>query len=257
MKHLLIAACMALAGRASAADWKLASSVNYDTGKYGSGERTSTLYVPVTLKRYYGYADLSVTAGWLSQSSTGIVTRVGGMPVRAGGRTARAGATSGGAESGFADLLVKGRYYLRDDGPRSFGLALGGTLKLPTASRKKGLGTGELDEGLGLEFDKKISDWTLLADSYFTIIGDPPGTDYNNQLSFSLGFSRPAAPGLTLTAMYETSSALLDGSPDQREISVGLERKARDGNVYGVSALLGLSSGSPELGLGAGLSRRF
>jgi hypothetical protein len=255
MKHLLIAACLAVAGRASAADWKFATSVNYDTGKYGSGDRTSTVYVPVTLKRYYGYADVSLTAGWLSQSSTGIVTRVGGGPVKAGRRAAAQGA--GGAESGFADLLLKGRYYLRDDGPRSFGLALGGTLKLPTASRKRGLGTGELDEGLGLELDKKISDWTLLADSYFTIIGDPPGVDYNNQLSFSLGFSRPAGPGLTLTALYETSSALLDGNPDQRDLNFTLERKARDGNVYGVSALLGLSSGSPAFGLGAGLSRRF
>ena len=82
-KACLAAACALLPAASAAEDWKVSSSVNYDTGKYGTSDRTDSVYIPFTLKRYYGYADLSVTVPWLRQSSTGRVTRVGGRPARA------------------------------------------------------------------------------------------------------------------------------------------------------------------------------
>ncbi|OGR44503.1 MAG: hypothetical protein A2X35_00100 [Elusimicrobia bacterium GWA2_61_42] len=254
-KACLAAACALLPAASAAEDWKVSSSVNYDTGKYGTSDRTDSVYIPFTLKRYYGYADLSVTVPWLRQSSTGRVTRVGGRPARAAGKTQ---APAGSCESGPGDILVRGGYVVKEEGPRSFDLSLAGLLKLPTANEHKGLGTGELDEGLGLELAKKISPrFTLLADGYYTIIGDPAGIDYSNQLSFDIGFSRPVAADLTLTVLYETRSALLDGNSDPRDLSFSLDYKAADGNRYSGGLLLGLSDGSPDAGLSAGVSRRF
>ena len=186
---LVPAFCAALlAPAARAADWKFSSSVNYDTGDYGTNTRTESVYVPFTLKRYYREGNLSVTVPFLRQSSTGQVTRVGGKPMLATGRK------TGGAnppETGLGDIMVHGAYILKQDGPKSFDLAAGGRLKLPTADETRGLGTGELDEGVGFEFAKKVSPGlTLLADGYYTIIGDPEGTDFNNQLAFNLGFAK-------------------------------------------------------------------
>lgn len=253
---ILTAVFLAACGTVRAEDWKLSASANFDTGKYGTDSRTSSLYIPFTLKRYYPYADVSVTVPYLRQSSTGVVTRVGGSPVRAVKKTATVNTSS--SEAGLGDVLVRGSLALRTEKQDALDMALVGKLKLPTADEKKGLGTGQMDEGFGLELAKAVSPrWTLLADAYYTIIGDPSGVDYNNELAFDLGVTRPLAPGLTLTALYETRSALVNGNPDPRDLSFTLERKAGNGDRYSCGLLLGLSDGSPDLGVSAGVSRRF
>lgn len=259
LQFCLAAACALLPAAAPAADWKFSSSVQYDTGRYGTGSWTDSWYLPFTLKRYYEYADISITLPWLRQSSTGLVTRVGGKPLRTAGEPpAGAAAGTGPPEAGLGDILVHGSYVIKKEGPRSYDLALAGTLKLPTANKNKGLGTGQLDEGLGVEFSKKMTpDLALRADGYYSIIGDPPGADLNNQLSLDIGISRQAGENLVFTALYETSSALLDGNADPRDLNFSLDYKSPDGYHYSGGLLLGLSDGSPNLGLSAGLSRRF
>ena len=264
MKILLALFCLSAAAIAGAeplpeaareADWRFSTSVNYDTGKYGTPDRTNSVYIPFTLKRYYSEADLSVTVPYLRQSSAGQVTWVGGKPVR----VARGqGAAVNSTESGLGDIILRGTYTLKRDGPKSFGLGLAGRLKLPTADENKGLGTGELDEGVGLEFAKEINpDWTLLADGYFTIIGDPDGVDFYNQVSLDIGFYKKLSGKLGLTMLYETQSAIVDGNADPRSLSGTLSYSAESGAQFSGGLTLGLSDGSPDIGLSAGFNRRF
>jgi len=245
-----------LPAKAGAEDWKFSSSINYDTGKYGTPDRTDSVYIPFTLKRYYDNANVSVTAPYLRQSSTGQVTRVGGIPVRVG-RGSGVAVTS--AESGLGDILVRGAYTLKREGPKSFDLALAGKLKLPTADENKGLGTGEMDEGVGLEFSKEVTPrWSLLSDVYYTIIGVPDGMGFNSsQVSLDVGFYRPLRENLALTVLYETSSAIVDGNPDPRSISGTLSYSAPGGIQFSGGLTLGISDGSPGIGISAGFSRKF
>lgn len=253
--YLVSLLAAALAAPGAAQDWKLGSSVNYDTGKYGGTTRMDSLYVPFTLKRYYRSGDLSVTVPYLRQSSTGQVTRVGGRPQRVAGVRSSAVETS---EGGLGDILVRGSYVIKRDGPGSFDFSIGGKLKLPTANEEKGLGTGEMDQGAGFDFSKELNPrWTLLADAYYTIIGDPENLDFNNQVSLSIGFYRPFEKGLGLTVMYETSSAMTDDSADPRALSGTLSKNAAGGLQFTGGLAFGLSEGSPDFGLSAGLSRKF
>ncbi len=248
--------CVLSVPPAGAEDWKFSSSACFDTGKYGTGQRTSTLYIPFTLKRYYPYSTLSVTLPYIRQSSRGLVTRVGGRPARIAGAGVKT--AQGSSASGIGDILAKGTYALETEGQDSFYLALAGTLKLPTADKTRGLGTGEMDEGAGVEFSKDMRrGWTLLADWSLTIIGSPPGQSYNNQVAFDFGFSRKAGRGLWFTMLYETSSALVTGTPDPRDISGTLDYASAGGNHYFGGLLLGLSDGSPDLGVSLGVSRRL
>lgn len=237
-------------------DWKFGSSFNYDTGKYGTDDLTDTVYIPFTLKRYFDDWDLSATVSWLRQSSAGQVTNVGGSPVRAD-RTAVTSTVSS-SESGPGDIILKGGYALKEDGPGSFDLALAGKLKLPTADEEKGLGTGETDWGGGLEFAKEISrDWTFLADAYYAFIGDPPGIDYDNRVSFDTGFSLMLDKGLSLTALYEDGGAILRGTPSARDLSGTVSYAPAAGRQFFGGLLLGLSDGSPDMGISAGFSQKF
>lgn len=252
---LLAAAPVIAAPAAGKADWKFSTSFNYDTGEYGTSDRITSVYIPFTLKRYFAGADMSVTVPYLRQSSVGQVTWVGGKPVRVG-RGKAASATS--TESGLGDIILRGTLELKRDGPKSFGLGLAGRLKLPTADETRGLGTGELDEGVGLEFSKEINpEWTLLADGYFTIIGDPEGVDFYNQVSLDIGFYKQLDKNLGLTVLYETQSAMVEGNTDPRSLSGSLSYSARNGFQFSGGLTLGLSSGSPDTGLSLGLSRKF
>lgn len=238
-----------------AADWEFSPAVNYDTGKYGSAHRTESVYIPLTFKRSFASADLSVTVPFLRQSSMGLVTRVGGRPVRLSRGNA---AVVNSEESGLGDIMLRGAYTLKLDGPKSFDLGLAGRLKLPTADESKGLGTGEMDEGVGLEFAKEINPrLTLLADGYYTIIGDPEGADFNNEVSLDVGFYTPLRKNLGLTVLYETQSAIVDGNADPRSVSGTLSYGTQGGIQFAGGLTLGMSDGSPGLGVGAGFNRKF
>lgn len=254
--YLLAAACAALPGPGvGAADWKFSSSFNYNTGTYGGAGQTDSIYIPFTLKRYYREGNISLTAPYLRQSSTGQVVRVGGNTAVMGKKS---GAARTAGESGLADAIINGSYTLKKDGPKSFDLAAAGRLKLPTADESRGLGTGELDLGSGLEFAKELRPGlTLLVDGYYTIIGDPAGVDLNNELALDIGIFRQFRKDLSLTVLYATRGAIVDGNADPREISGTLYYASADGNNYFGGLLLGLSDGSPDAGISVGLSRRF
>lgn len=250
-----IACAALLLPAACAADWEFSSAVNYDTGSYGSRDRIDSVYIPVTLRHNYYDANFSVTAPYLRQSASGQVTRVGGKPVRIGGGNRESEHI---AESGLGDIMLSAGYTLKLDGPRSFDLALAGRLKLPTASKSKGLGTGELDEGVGLEFAKEITPaLTLLSDGYYTIVGDPAGIDLNNEVMLDVGFYTPLLKNLGLTVLYETRSAILDGNADPRSVSGTLSYSGKDSLQFAGGVTLGMSDGSPSLGIGAGFSGKF
>ncbi|MGD9642157.1 MAG: transporter [Elusimicrobiales bacterium] len=250
--------CLAAVPGAGAYDWKLGTSLNYDTGKYGTSTRTDSVYLPFTATRYYTGGQVSLTVPWLRQSSSGAVTRVGGSPVRASRNVNGASGAVSGAESGIGDVLLRGTFAIKEESLHRFDLAFAGSLKFPTANEKKGLGTGEIDQGAGLEFAKKMSsNWTLLIDGYYTIIGDPEGVDYDNQVALDIGFYRQLREDLSVTAYYQTRSALVSDNADQREVNGTLVRTLPNGDQVSAGLLLGLSEGSPQLGLSAGFARRF
>ncbi len=142
--------------------------------------------------------------------------------------------------------------------PQPFDLSLIAKIKLPTADKDKGLGTGKFDEGLGLEFGRLIvPGWTLLADLYYTVIGDPPGTNLNNQLAADVGFSHPLQEDLTLTALLEGSNALVSGQPAPLDLRGILDYKLGEQSGISGGVLVGLSDGSADYGLSLGGSYRF
>jgi hypothetical protein len=250
--------CAAAARSAFAADrdWKLSTSLNYDTGKYGTSVRSSSLYVPFTAKRYWGDWYASLTLPFISQTSDGQVTNVGGRPMRIRKTAASSRATT--TRSGVGDVVLRGGYAVMTEDPQPFDLTAVAKVKAPTADKNKGLGTGEFDEGAGLEFGKLVAPgWTVLADAYFTKIGDPPGLDLNNQLAVDAGFSRLLQKDLTLTVLLEASNALVSGQPAPRDLSANLDYRLDGGaSVFG-GLLVGLSDGSPAAGFSFGGSVRF
>ena len=258
--HVLIAALLlcAVAPAARAADrsWKVSSSLNYESGDYGTGTRSSSLYVPFTLKRYWGDWTASLTIPYVSQTSNGQVRNVGGRPMKISGARASAGATT--TQSGLGDVIARGGYDLMEDDPQPFDLTVVAKVKLPTASSSKGLGTGKLDAGGGLEFAKLVAPgWTLLADAYFTAIGSPSGQKLNNEVEVDAGVTRKIAENLTATGLLEASNALVTGQPAPRDLRGILDYNLTEQARVFCGVMLGLSKGSADYGFSLGGSYRF
>lgn len=248
--------CAALPARASEKDWRLSTSINYESGDYGTGTRFSSLYVPVTIKRIFGDAFASLTVPFVSQSTDGSVRNVGGRPVKTGKGGGSAGSVT--TRSGLGDIVLRGGYDLLHDDPHPLDLTVVAKVKAPTADRNKGLGTGEFDAGAGLEAAKLVAPgWTVLADLYFTAIGDPPGTNLNNQVAMDVGFSRLLQESLTGTVLFEASNALVSGTPSPRDVRGILDMRISDEASVNASAMLGLSKGSADYGFGLGGTLRF
>lgn len=255
---LTAAALLAAAGPASAEAlvWKMSSSLNFESGAYGTGTRTNSLYVPFTLRRSFGDAFASLTVPYVSMSSDGGVSNVGGKPSRTSGRSSASSART--TRSGLGDVVLRGGYDLLRDDPHPLDLTAVAKVKAPTASRAQGLGTGEFDAGAGLEFAKLVAPgWTVLADVYYTAIGDPPGTDLNNQFAVDAGFSRALRENLTLTVLLEASNALVPGEPGPRDLRAIVEHRFDERAAVFGGGSVGLSDGSSDYGLSLGGSFRF
>jgi hypothetical protein len=176
--------------------WQIGTAPSFSSGRYGTDSRTEVLHTPITARRLFKDADLTlvfpVTCIWGSAG----VTVVNGTPVRTErlqaaaetpttptGRgtdtsTGRSGTTttpsrgttdvstaptatpavvpSTTSACGMGDIVVRGRYYLIDERAWMPTVAIRAHVKTPTADAERGLGTGRPDEGIGVEVSRAL-----------------------------------------------------------------------------------------------------
>ncbi len=238
------------AGPAAAQEypWQVETSVTMDTGDYGTDETTDLFYWPVTLKRYFSRGDLALTVPYIDLQTEGGQVVVDGQVAPGDG--------SGG--SGLGDVLLKGRYSLMEQTAALPFVDLVFRIKFSTADERRGLGTGEADFSLGVEFARRFqTDNIWFADYTHTFMGDPPDTDYDNRTAIQLGLGRDLLPALMGCVLYDFRSAIRSGSDDAHTVS--LLANARISPQFRAYAMVdfGLSDGAADRGATVGASYRF
>ncbi len=242
-------------GRVRAQDWKATLSAAYLTGTYGTDTRIDTVYVPLTIKRYFdGIGDLSLTVPFIDQTSTGEVTFVNGAVFRTRG-TKHASTT----ESGIGDIFVKGTFYVMQESRTGlFDLSLAGKIKFPTADRDKGLGTGRFDETVGIELGRSIGpDWTGFLDVYHTFIGTVSGLGLRDTTAVDAGASYKWMPDTTVSFFYSEATPIVSNVEDLRDLLANAEYRFSDAASIFAGIDVGLSPSSPNFGMTGGISYRF
>ena len=255
--------------------WRVSTTVNYSSGSYGADSRTNILYVPLTVRRVFRDGDLSLTIPFVSISGTGAVRLVGGMPTRTGSATVSPTASLAGVagrgkgpgaaplssattDSGLGDVILRGRYYLIEESAVMPLVAVTGRVKVPTADADLGLGTGEFDEGAGLELTKSLGDrWLAYLDGGYNLIGDAPGTNFNNQWWYDVGVGYDVTDNLHMSLFYEEYRALVNSVNNARDLLALTNYIVNDTVHLTGSLLVGLSNGAPNYGLGGGVRFRF
>jgi hypothetical protein len=219
------------------------------TGDYGQQQTTDIYYGSVMVKRYFGWGDFTATVPYLDVPSDG-VTFVGGN-VEADGHT------SGGA--GLGDIILKGRYYaVEQQGLLPF-IDLVGSVKLPTADKNKGLGTGEFDFTVLAEFAWRLGDspWAVLTELGYTFVGRPPGVDVNNRWLYSAGLAYDVDPKWTLSGYLDGRTAIFPGKENPLSVLLISQYKFTPTLRFDTIFEFGLSDGSPDFGVTLGLRQRI
>jgi hypothetical protein len=240
--------------------WSFASAVNYSVGDYGTGTDTKIVSVPVTLgvtplDRLW----LSLTVPYIRQTTQNAVSTGGGIAARnakSKGKLARPATAT--LEEGIGDALLKGAYLLVREADLIPEIAPYGRLKLPTADRDRGLGTGEFDETVGVDLAKRLVERVVgsLSLSY-TFIGDPPGSDLRNSFGWSLGAAYAVIQPVSVFAFLEGATAVSPGQDDPVEVRVGAELSLTKALRVTAALTRGFTEGAADWGIAAGLALGF
>ena len=239
--------------------WSLSTSVNYSVGDYGTGKDTTLVYIPFTL----GVSPLdrlwlSMTVPYLHQTTQNVVLTGGGVAVRKKGMGKFAQPATSSSESGLGDVMLKVSYVLLEDKELIPEIAPYVKIKFPTADKDRGLGTGEFDETVGVDVSKRLVDslfgYVTVA---YTFIGSPPGTDLRNSFGWSLGAAYTVIQPLSVFAFLDGATAIARGEDDPLELRVGAEFRVMKALKLTGAVTRGLSKGSADWGLSAGLALRF
>jgi len=253
-------------------NWQVGFSPSYLKGDYGTGSTTTITYLPVSVRRLFDNGDLTFIMPYVCVTSDGAVTLLSGVPNRVSQSGNSGSGSSGGGKGkkpgnvepvsstdcGIGDLILRGRYYIVDEREWVPTIAVTGRFKIPTADSSRGLGTGEFDEGAGVEVSKKLfGQWRGFMDFGYTLIGDPANLNLRNQWYYDLGVGHDLTKDLLLSMYYEEYRALIAGLSNPRDLRFALNYKASDLLRFNASILVGLSDGAPDYGLTGGISWRF
>ena len=243
-------------------NWQLGLSATYMSGKYGTDVRTDTVYVPLSIRRYFQDGDITLVVPYVRITSNGSVTFVNGVPTR----VQTAGSTGRTTHEGLGDVVLQGRYYIVNDRDYVPAIALTAHVKAPTANAHEGLGTGDWDEGIGAEVSKFFAEsWVVFLDAGYSVIGNPTkvigrpgGVPLDHQWwNYDAGLGYYFTKALFGSAFYEEWRALVPGTVNPRDALVSFTYKVTQTVRLNLTLVKGLSHDAPEYGATLGTSLRF
>ena len=227
----------------------------YFSGDYGSGIQTEIAYLPLILVAGSERQEFRATIPFISISSAQPVTFTGGQIVP--GRSGKGGLTGSTTQAGLGDVIVQEQVFLLEGGTVRPWVSVIGWLKLPTADKTKGLGTGEADYGPGAAIIQPIGPkMNLMVDARYITHGTPSGSTVNYQRTrwLDAGIQLKPSGRTALNFFYDDRQSVLPGTEDLRDVSVGLDRRLSAEAVFRAAYYYGLSKTAEDYGFYAGFS---
>lgn len=268
-----------LSGSLVAADplFSVGTGVEYAKGDFGTDTTTDFISIPLIIDLYPSpKTDIEITASYIHQSDSSKFYG-SSMPFRnqymGGTRSARSAENASGLKgngsgqgnisgsntqtsdydsetkksvSGLGDTNISAGYVIIVETDRFPQIKPSLFLKIPTADKNKGLGTGEFDAGPGLGISKWIGDWNISAEGKYVFCGSSElysVKDYMNYIiSAGYGFSDNFFCGISGNG----ATALTDEGTDPFEARLKINLKFNNGTGIESYVAKGLTDGSPD-----------
>jgi len=229
-------------------DWDLTGTFGFghSNGNYGTARDTSVDLGLSTLSLSAGGFRFTASVPYMHIDGRGLVVfDASGNPIVINRRAA----LPPDARTGWGDLTLSASYTLPPSVLDDFELRVSGVAKLPIASARKRLSTGEADLGMSVDLSRPFGIWTPFVTVGYLSVGQPVGYTLYDTTSVSAGTSLELSQNLVAVASYDYDSA--DGPLVAAAQSLLGSLSWVHNNVtltgYGT---VGLSSGSADMGVG-------
>lgn len=219
------------------------TGIDYSTGKYGAAEATKITYVPFT-----GSFDISsdwtlkLTVPYIRVTGPGNVIRdIGSVGGPSFGTT---------TESGLGDIITSATWNLAQVPETGLSYGITGKIKFGTASRSKGLGTGENDAMFQFDISRAYGAWVPFGTVGYRILGDPPGASLRNGFYGSAGTTYRIDTATSLGAALDVKQRSTAGRDNAAEVSAFLTHRLDTQWRLQGYVVAGLTEASPDFGVG-------
>jgi len=231
------------------------AGVDYQQGDYGTGAKVDIVSTSVGVALRKGRVRLAAAVPYLRTTApVDVVVSQGGLfgtPLLASGsnQTVRT------SREGLGDATLQAAYDMPMAG---FAATLGGGVKLPTASRAKGLGTGKVDYAVNAQVARPLRGGiTPFASVGYTILGKPDGFAVRNTLSGTAGTRVALSSQTSAVLSYSYEQSASRALADRQSIGVGFGIPLGHKLQLGLQGEAGLSRGAPDMKLGLRLGAGF
>jgi len=255
MFTLLFAACLlcsnpAFAAKATGPTITLGSTPSFFTGVFGTATTTNIIYIPNYIKYKFDDISLKLTIPFIVVESNGAAV--------SGGTVIGTGKGAKKTQGGLGDVWLEGKYTLHHVFDSSFDFVPYTKVKFGTADEKKGLGTGENDFELGMGVRTRFAGrWFPFGRVGYRFIGQPAGRVLDDILTYRVGASYALDRTNVFTVLFSGRQASQPGFSSAAEIIAAWNYKIQPNMGLQVFGDKGLSNGSPDYGVGGGLTYRF
>ena len=244
----LVGVMMRSAGATPPDAFEISIQPSYFTGKFGTLHPIHIYYVPVDLQYRNGPASIRVTIPYISVTGQGILS--GGTVIGTTGTKRR--------RNGLGDIWITGKYRLHTlNGPIPEIIPYL-KMKVPTASRRLGLGTGEPDEEIGGFFQWRIGNRLFpFAKFGYRFVGRSNTLKLGNAAIYEFGSTLILAPERYLTLLATGHPAIQRHFGPIEDLLVAYNCLLTRRLGLQIYADKGLTRSSPAFGLGGGLMMHF
>lgn len=228
----------------TAREAQLSTGLYWSRGDYGEDTDTTMTAIPLAARVR--------TPSWTARVATTVLTIDGPSNSRDGVVVTNVARTE--RQSGLGDTWLSATYH---DAPHQAGtlfIDVTGKFKWPTGDDAKGLSTGTTDTDVRIDAFKRVDNVTLSSGIGYRWRngGD---ADYDNSANAIVGLDRKWVPGVNVGASVSGAQAATATSSGPREWLVYWSAKRPGNTRWMVYALHGLSTASPDVGIGITLSR--
>ncbi|MDP2326442.1 MAG: hypothetical protein Q8N51_20795, partial [Gammaproteobacteria bacterium] len=217
--------------------WEFSIGSDYSSGTYGAARATRVYFVPLGI--------VYRTGRWRFAADSGVLRVKGPVDYASILDLTPEEVSDFGLDaddvsvSGAADTALSVAYGIYENFDQLLFVDIGARVKLPTASRTKGLGNGKVAGDLQVDMIKLLGRWSLLGSVSYTFRHPERGT--RHAPAASVGVGRTLTDSTSLGAIYEWRGSPDRRAKDGRDVIAYLSHRLSDRvsvTAYGVHSLV-------------------
>ena len=219
----------------------------YSSGSYGTNRNTNVELALPALSMETGDFKFTASLPYMRISGRGLVVFDSvGNPIVINRNTA----APPDVRTGWGDLNLSASYTVPAAILAGFELKVSGLTKLPTGPARRRLNTGETDFGGSIDVSRRFGIWSPFLTVGYLVPGKPSVFTLYNTTSVSAGTTLELSNDLVASASYDWDSASTPLVPASHELFGSLSWVRGDNVTLSGYTTVGLSDGSPQVGVG-------